>query len=200
MGELENIHWRMARRQRIVKETEAISPGEEKVYMGVNGWLQIFEEPTLGRSGHLWESEEQLREAAGGGFHVNGRQNFLTRREVGSGEANSSPIGTVRETWTVMCCTLDSASEKKLNSGNFWGPSYQHTGYLCWIYRHVTNLKNLNAKRELKGHLIQQPIWLLSSLSERLTKWSGTVKPTQTKPESTSSPWGYWVSSYFSPG
>lgn len=49
--------------------------------MGFDGWLQIFEELTYRRSRHLWGQEEQQMEGAGGRFHMNTRQNFLTLRE-----------------------------------------------------------------------------------------------------------------------
>lgn len=48
---------------------------------GFKGWLQIFEELPCRGSRHLWEWEEQLMEVAGGRFHVNIRQNFLTLTE-----------------------------------------------------------------------------------------------------------------------
>lgn len=49
--------------------------------MGFDGWLQIFEELTYRRSRHLWGQEEQQMEGAGGRFHMNTKQNFLTLRE-----------------------------------------------------------------------------------------------------------------------
>lgn len=135
MGELENTQWRMTRRL-TVKEPEALSPGEGKVCMGFNGWLQIFEELTCRGSRHPWEWEEQLMEIAGGRFHVNIRQNFLTltvERWVALPWVVSRSYRTVT---CLGCCRQQSVSEQS------WTLviSKALSTSTAEFYRHVTHL------------------------------------------------------------